>query len=87
MNIQDLVAWRQANAAAVSKFIHQHRELGGIHYMEGDGEGAYIEFCLKDEDEDTGDLEEEIREAFPGIAYKLVVVEMDGPGTEPIEPG
>ena len=75
MNIQDLVAWRQANAAAVSRFIHQHRELGGIHYMEGDdaGGGAYIEFSLKDDD-DTEDLEEEIREAFPGIAYKLVVV-------------
>jgi hypothetical protein len=54
--------------------------------MEGDGAGAYIEFCLKDDD-DTEDLEEEIREAFPGIAYKLVVVEMDGPWTEPIEPG
>ncbi|PKO19566.1 hypothetical protein CVU37_02450 [candidate division BRC1 bacterium HGW-BRC1-1] len=86
MNIHDLITWRQANAAAVSKFIHQHRELGGIHYMEGDGAGAYIEFCLKDDD-DTEDLEEEIREAFPGIAYKLVVVEMDGPWTEPIEPG
>ena len=76
MNIHELIAWRNSNAAAVSVFLHQHRELGGIHYMEGadaDDDGAYIEFSLKDDD-DTDDLEEEIREAFPGIAYKLVVL-------------
>ena len=75
MNIHDLIAWRKANGDAVSQFIHQHRELGGIHYMEGDTAegGAYIEFSLKDDD-DTEDLEAEIRETFPGIPYKFVVV-------------
>ena len=80
MNIEELIRWRKHNAAAVAGFQRNHRELGGIHFMPGGEAGgngaaaAHVEFVLKLEG-DTADLERDIRAAFPGLPFRIVVLD------------
>lgn len=80
MTIEELIRWRGQNAAAVAGFQRKHRELGGIHFMPGDAAGgngaggAHVEFVLKLEG-DTADLERDIRAAFPGLPFRIVVLD------------
>ena len=80
MTIEELLRWRGQNAGAVAAFQRNHRELGGIHFMPGDAAGAngtggaHVEFVLKLE-ADTTDLERDIRAAFPGVPFRIVVLD------------
>jgi hypothetical protein len=79
MTIDELLRWKAENQHSLTEFLHQHRELSGMHYMDGAGEGAHIEFSLKYDmdDEDRDELSDEIEEAFPGIDFQFAVVDPD----------
>lgn len=76
MTIDELLAWKRDNQDAITEFLHHHRELSGIHFMPDESGNAYIEFSLKSE-YDTGELTQEIVEAFGKIDFRFVVVDPD----------
>jgi hypothetical protein len=76
MTLDELVRWRETHRAAITGFQHQHRELAGIHYLD-DPAGAHVLFVLKDESGDTPALEAEIGATFPGVAWRIEVLDPD----------
>ena len=77
MTLDELLEWKARNQAAVTSFLHQHHELSGIHFMppeSGEADGAHVEFCLKLED-DAEELEPDIRSEFPGLPFRIGVVD------------
>ena len=74
MTIDELIAWRDRNIEAVTRLLHQHREIAGIHYMIDESQQGYVEFDLK-WGHDTEELEEELRGIFGDIECRLVLIE------------
>jgi hypothetical protein len=76
MTLDELLAWKKAHQEPLTAFLHQHREISGIHFMPGDGPnaaGAYIEFSLKTEIAAPA-LEAEIATALGDVPHRVTVL-------------
>jgi hypothetical protein len=79
VTLDELLAWKARNQKSVTAFLHDHRELSGIHFMPpGDGADACVEFCLKPE-EDADEMAALVRDAFPGLPFRVEVLDPDRP--------
>ena len=74
MDLQQLLQWKRENQDALTAFLHQHRELSGIHFMETDDGSAYVEFSVKLED-DAPEIQEEVRRTFSQLPFQVVTVD------------
>ena len=74
MTIDELIKWRDSNIEAVTRLLHQHREIAGVHYMIDESQQAYVEFDLK-WGHGSEELEAELRQIFGDIECRLVLVE------------
>ncbi len=76
MMLSELLSWRDARRAAVTGFQHRHRELAGIHFLDGP-DGAHVQFVLKGEPGDTSGLEADIGATFAGVPWRIEVLDPD----------
>jgi hypothetical protein len=74
--LDELLRWKSANQDAMTEFLHQHRELSGIHYMTDEAGSAYVEFSLKSE-MDTTELEQDVRDALGSVSFRFEVIDPD----------
>ncbi len=71
MTLDELLQWRTVNGHRVLRFLKQHREVAGVHYMTTEDDQAYIEFVIKP----WGDLltlEGEVSAAFPDVPWQII---------------
>ena len=76
MTLDELMDWRRQHADEITRFLHHHRELAGIHFMTqpNDPSDAHVELTLKMEG-DTTQLESDAAQAFPGIPVHIEVLD------------
>ena len=83
MTIDELLNWKKANQQALTAFLHQHREISGIHFMPGDvPSDAHIEVTLKAETE-LAAFETELRAALGSVPHRVVVLNEDDDPSRP----
>jgi hypothetical protein len=76
MNLDELLRWKAENQAELTAFLHNHRELSGMHFMAAADGAGYIEFSLKYE-QDTAELDKDIRDAFGTIEFAVTLVDQE----------
>jgi len=74
MTLNELLEWRSRHRDLIQQFLHQHRELAGIHFMFDEHDRAWVEFAIKPSAEPE-DIQAEIAAAFSEVEWQIIVVE------------
>ncbi|AXA35888.1 MAG: hypothetical protein D6691_03555 [Candidatus Hydrogenedentota bacterium] len=74
MTLSELLEWRARHRDLIQQFLHQHRELAGIHFMCDEHDRAWIEFAIKPW-ADPEDIEADVAALFSEVEWQIMVAE------------